>query len=302
MPYANSALKSRKKDCFFANSIEFSAILARHATKPLPLRGEQARVTGADAFEKGHWLQGNLFHLGPSIRVTSSKTSGGVDNVDEVADNTLICYLDTCLHLLTAYHLPYIFHGKATILWTRHGKSNLVAIGMPVGLHEQLQGLVNKDFLKALYSRVLLPVREDSMTYAGEDRKATKRLEEQATEVYDSLQKDGKAIASASLVQEQEESAWFTGKWASKVLKKFNKALGINDGSKNKANTRDDVSVAAAAAVAAGSASPAAKEVEAGATDGLYAVLPETTFRSVLPLYMRSCPCGPWYYHSAPNR
>ena len=138
-------------------------------------------MTGADAFEKGHWLQGNLFHLGPSIRVMSSISSAGTDKVDEVADEALISYLNACLHLTGAYHLPYIFHGKATVLWTKYGKSNLVAIGMPVGLHEQLQGLVHKDFMRALYRRVLLPVREDACTYAGEGPKAVKRLTTIAT-------------------------------------------------------------------------------------------------------------------------
>ena len=134
-------------------------------------------MTGADAFEKGHWLQGNLFHLGPSIRVISSTTSTGVEKMDEIADKTLIAYLNVCGSLLEKYHLPYMFHGKATVLWTKHGKNNLVAIGMPVGLHEQLQGLVNSAFMKALYSRVLVPIREDSAIYPGEGPKAARGWE-----------------------------------------------------------------------------------------------------------------------------
>ncbi len=268
----------------FSNSIEFFTLLGGLVTQPLPSRGELAGVTGADAFEKGHWLQGNLFHLGPSIRVMSSISSAGTDKVDEVADEALISYLNACLHLTGAYHLPYIFHGKATVLWTKHGKSNLVAIGMPVGLHEQLQGLVHKDFMRALYRRVLLPVREDACTYAGEGPKAVKRLGEQIAEVRESLQKDGKAIASASLIQEQEEATWFTGKWASKVLKKFNRALGISPGSGDKAGIGEEEQASiAAAAAAAEAASPVAREKEAGA-DGLYAGLPETTYRECPPL------------------
>ena len=60
-----------------------------------------------------------------------------------------------------------------------------MAAGMPVGLQEQLRGLVQRQVLLDLYERILLPVREDAALFPGLGPKGLKRLGEAAQEAFD---------------------------------------------------------------------------------------------------------------------
>ena len=161
-----------------------------------------------------------------------------------MGDTTLHDYLQLAFQVLQTQYLPFAFQARSTLLWIRNGH-NLVAAGLPSALQQQILTIIDRSFMLSCYTRILIPIQEDEASYIGgaavynasKRKAAEKRLKRDQLNVVEALQKDAKSIAAKSLEVEQKEKTWFTGQWASKLMRKVGKAFGITSGSKEDGNS-----------------------------------------------------------------
>jgi len=147
-------------------------------------------------------------------------------------DSVLQIYLTTTTYLMVKYPVPGVFQGKSGVMWAKNGNS-MIASAIPLALHAQCLCLLRPDFLRALYSRILLPVRTADLisTYA---------LESDTRAIREALTKTGLQLAQDVIKHEQESSVWFTSKWASKLVKNVTESIGLKTlgGSADSSNTK----------------------------------------------------------------
>jgi ubiquitin-protein ligase E3 C len=184
---------------------------------------------------------------------------------DCVGDTTLHDYLQLTFQVLQTQYLPFAFQARSTLLWIRNGH-NLVAAGLPSALQQQILTIIDRSFMLSCYTRILIPIQEDEASYIGgaavynasKRKAAEKRLKRDQLNVVEALQKDAKSIAAKSLEVEQKEKTWFTGQWASKLMRKVGKAFGITSGSKEDGNSFGELQEVNEALKEGGSSSEAA--------------------------------------------
>ena len=158
-----------------------------------------------DVFVSGQWLAGNISSLALFLNVDQSNLS-----LSPLSDEILGTYLRLCVTLLGKFDIPGVLQSRSGVVWTKHGRE-LKAAGVPFALHEQVLSLLDPDFSRACYRRVLLPLRDDLQS-------TSLVLTADREEVASALSSSGLSIARATIEHQQEASTWFTGKWAEKIL------------------------------------------------------------------------------------
>lgn len=197
-----------------------------------------------EVIQSGQVLFGNIASLAPKLPILptltkmtdgsrsgqtkpSASSSAVFDSVNGhggeyfyYTDSVVQTYLLTTTALIAKYPIPGVFQGKSGVMWAKDGTS-MTASAIPIALHAQALCLLKPDYLRALYSRILLPVRVDLANYEMDsDRQA----------IQQALTKTGLQLAQDVIKQEQESSVWFTSKWASKLVTKVTKSIGLKSG------------------------------------------------------------------------
>lgn len=190
-----------------------------------------------EVFLSGQWLVGNVASLAPFMDIITPPTPpvpapanhevvhAEEDDRDDkdgrtMSDETLERYLLVGVSLLRRFEVPGALQGKGGVVWTRNGVS-LNAAGVPAALHEQILSLLSPAFSKALYTRVLLPLRDDLHA-------APWALTDDRREINEALSSSGLAIARAVIEHQQDASTYFTSKWAQKMMKSMGKSLRVS--------------------------------------------------------------------------
>ena len=246
-----------------------------------------------EVFLSGQWLAGNVASIAPFLHILATASSPStpssplsdsntkevvhaiyeVDNDGILTDETLERYLLVSVSLLRRFEIPGALQGRGGVVWTRNGVS-LNAAGVPAALHEQVLSLMDASFAKALYIRILLPLRDDL-------RVAPLALAEDRKEVHEALSSSGLQIARATIEHQTEASTYFTSKWAQKMMKSVGKSLGVSSGYSSAKTTGRGSSTSSAAAAAGGqhgfdSSSLLMNEGSGSSTDSM--ILPSTDF------------------------
>lgn len=190
-----------------------------------------------DVIQSGQVLFGNIASLAPKLpilptrasihpeRSASGSTTGNVFDSMNGQDGEYIHYNDTVVQayistttaLIVRYPVAGVFEGKSGVMWVKN-ETSMIASAIPVSLHAQVLCLLHPEYLRALYSRILLPIRTDLNTYA---------LEADIADIHLAKTKTGLQLAQDIIKHEQEASVWFTSKWASKLVSNVTKTIGL---------------------------------------------------------------------------
>jgi hypothetical protein len=191
----------------------------------------------------GQWLLGNLAALSVHIAATSAASSPGkappnshstpflgvsttADVSAPTSSATLQSYLTVYTLWLSAYNIPEILQGRQGIIWQKQG-TNSTAVAVPSGLEEQLLSWLQPEVLQGLTMRVLRPIQTPADRVAvaadasAQDAQAVWAtqygLAKDIADVTDALASSAYLITHKTLTDRQQESTWFTAKWAKKV-------------------------------------------------------------------------------------
>jgi hypothetical protein len=164
-------------------------------------------ATRNNVFHSGFWLMGNICTLSTVICTDSPMTP--------IEDTILVKYFNLCSTLLLKYHLNGVLQGISGVVLISEG-SNFLAAGVPCALKEQLMSLSDSQFARDCYTRVLLPLRNDVNEFANR---------EFLIDISESLKQSSAVFVGDELTGAQQESQWFTSKWARKVLSSVGKSI-----------------------------------------------------------------------------
>ena len=198
------------------------------------VRGLSAAMDGSwppsshDVLLTGHFLLGNICSLSAALRVMPNQSPRPAATDDSTASPSsapaalLIQYLRLAVRLLRAFYLPGIFQGKAGILWSRAGAS-ITATGLPLLLQKQLLSILDVRLQLELYSRTLLPLRDEVSSMARPDDQR---------EVVDALASTALDLTRATLKEQIKETSggFFSGRWATTLMRSVGASLGLTSG------------------------------------------------------------------------
>lgn len=180
----------------------------------------------------GHWIYGNIASFAPYLNVATLSSRDSL-----IDDGFLQQYLHLVVTLMDLFHMPGVLQGKGSVLWTRTG-SSLTASGIPKALQDQILALLTPEFNKDLFHRILLPCRTDLSELA---------MQRDSQEVDVALKSTAMAITKSTLTEQQESAKMFTSKWASKLLSKVSKSIGLSSATSSGGSSSISVTDAATA-------------------------------------------------------
>jgi hypothetical protein len=169
-----------------------------------------------EILQGGELLLGNIASLGPYLRILppTSTTQGAVEYIDDI---TLNSYLRLCSQLIQKFWIPGVLQGRSGVIWSREG-NNLTAAAIPSALQSQLLSLLQSQFIISLYKRILNPVGGDLVCLGN-------NIPEDITDINQSLKSTSLKLVQEAAQEMEEASAWFSSKWAIKLLSSVGKTM-----------------------------------------------------------------------------